>query len=116
MLIALLLFAAWYVYRNYDVVGFVKRALKRIGKWFMRFLGLSLKEDTVYLTAGSHEIRIDVDGAPVTVWVTFDDQEGVPVCQGSIDKVGIQQGDTFFILYADIYSESRVVRWFAVLN
>lgn len=95
----------------------IRKSIHRLSKKMLKMLGLSISEDFIFLNTGSHEIRVDLGcDTPISVWVTFEDQCGVPVCQGSIDKVGVELGDTFFVLYADIVSESRAIRWFAVLN
>lgn len=108
----------WYLCKKCPwVAEYVRRFIILVCKIVLKIFGLSIVEESVCLTVGQHELVIDVGPkSPINVWVSLEDQYGTPVCQGNIDKVGVQMGDQSFILYADVYSSSRVVRWIAVLN
>lgn len=74
-------------------------------------------EDRIILTTGSHEIEIHRPGLHIDrVWIDMEECMGVPVCHGQVDKVGVHLSHSFFILYADIFSNIRTVRWRAVLK
>jgi hypothetical protein len=47
------------------------------------------------------------------VWLSFADEPTVTVCQGNVDKVGYSLGEEGFVLYAEIHSDQRIVKWFA---
>lgn len=84
-----------------------------------RIFGQSYQTNTIELDTGRHEIAVSTKEEPLRIWFTFgsedDDEEDVvlPVCQGNVDKVGYTMAECGFILYADIHSTRRKVRWFA---
>lgn len=82
----------------------------------LNLLGLNYITDVIVLSSGYHDIQIDLPGEPKKVWFCLEDQCGVAICHGDIDSVGIELGDYFFTMYADIYSDVRVIRWFAILK
>jgi len=89
----------------------------------VRIFGQSYQSTTLELGTGSHEIVVKTDLPPLRVWLTFgtelEDGEAteaevtLPVCQGNVDKVGFDLREDGFVLYADIHSTHRTVRWFA---
>lgn len=95
---------------------------KIIGAALALIFGQKYENDTLELSNGIHEIEIEIGEGdecetPNRVWVSFDDESGdLPVCGGNVDKVGVVKTHKGFILYADIKSTSRVIRWFASLG
>lgn len=90
--------------------------LKELRCYLCRLLCCSYKEDFVILSAGNRQIEISCGEEIESVWISLSDFEGVPVCHGQIDKVGVELGTTYFILHADIYSNVRTIRWKAKLK
>lgn len=88
---------------------------KIIGTALSKIFGQKYDNDTLELNNGRHEIEIELDrGRPGRVWVSFNDGNGeLPVCGGNVDKIGVVDTETGFILHAEIHSTTRTVRWFA---
>lgn len=89
---------------------------RNIGTCCLWVCGYKLRTGEIDLTTGHHEIKIDTCSEPFHVWFLLENNNGVPVCHGNVDKVGVEVGDKFFTLYADISSSHREVRWMAVLK
>jgi hypothetical protein len=104
-----------------------------IGDALTMIFGQEYENDIIALSNGKHEIEIEVDQCcrrrhecddedtdekiPGRIWVSFDDEVGnMPVCGGNVDTIGVVKTERGFILYANIHSTSRVVRWFASLS
>lgn len=76
---------------------------------------------------GKHEIVIDTenvkemvtafmaneDDRPIRVWVCLEDTGNIPVCMGNLDKSSTIITDDGFILYLEIHSTERKVKWYA---
>lgn len=87
-----------------------------IGTALANIFGKTYETDSILLGNGVHEIEIETDGMVSRVWVSFDNEEDyaqLPICHGNIDKVGVMRTEEGFILFADIASTSRRVRWFS---
>ena len=76
---------------------------------------LNRKCGSLKLSNGQHEVEIVLRREPHQVWFTFEDEQQLPVCMGDVDKLGVTITPTGFILYADIESTSRVIKWCAHL-
>jgi len=73
-----------------------------------------MKRGHLTVNCGRHEIEIDTDVKPTEVWISFDDERGdIPVCQGSVDTVGVSVTRDGFILNLNIQSTKRRLRWIA---
>ena len=82
-----------------------------------RIFGLKHEEHTIELNHGQHEIEIETSQTPARVWINFGEgHHDLPVCMGSVDTCGVQIVEKGFILYANIASTSRHIRWFASLS
>mgnify|MGYP007111424894 CR=1 FL=1 len=77
---------------------------------------LEFEQDEIVLGAGHHEVFIPIERPIKRVWFTFTDARRVPVCQGDIDRCGVTVQPDGFTIYADIYSDRRGIRWFAMLG
>lgn len=92
---------------------------KIIGAALARIFGQDYESDTLVLGTGFHEIEIPLehDQRIDRVWVSFDNELGeMQVCGGNVDTVGIVEKDNAFVLYADINSTSRTIRWFVSVS
>ena len=65
------------------------------------------------LSHGKQELVIKLNGNPWAVWTSFKNTANIPCCVGDVDMLGVEIIPNGFILYADIKSVSRHVRWFA---
>src|SRR5271154_5920888 len=66
----------------------------------------------ILLGFGNHEIKIVIDQKPCTVFLTIEDPTGgIAVCQGNVNKIGVRILDDGFILYANIHSNTALVKW-----
>ena len=66
----------------------------------------------ILLGYGLHEIKIVIDNKPCTVFLGIEDPTGgVAVCHGNVNKIGVRILDDGFILYADIQTNTALVKW-----
>lgn len=75
---------------------------------------IASESDILYLDRGQHEVQIVTQQPVRSVWFSFDDSLGLPVCQGNVDKIGVTILENGFVIYGDINSNSRGIRWFAI--
>ena len=94
------------------------KCAKMMIKFVVRLAGLKTSEDVLTLSSGRHEIRIDTGCVtPLKVWLTFEDAcNDIPVCSGSVNQAGVQLGDGFFVVYADVASNVGNIHWLAILK
>lgn len=88
---------------------------KIIGAALARIFGQNYESDTIILGTGFHEIEIPLqnDKKIDRVWVSFNNEIGeMQVCGGNVDTLGVVEKIDAFVLYADINSTSRTIRWF----
>lgn len=95
--------------RKRKIITFIKEVM-------VPLFDLHHDQDEIFLAAGDYELVIETNYVPTKVWFTFTEQEGIPVCGGNIDKVGITMLPKGFILIAQIHSDVRGIRWLAVLD
>lgn len=82
---------------------------------FLRCFGIVCSESSAVLCHGFHEIEIDLyPKKPQYIWVRFCHHQGVPVCQGDVDRIGIVRKDNSFVICANINSEIRQIHWFVI--
>jgi hypothetical protein len=59
------------------------------------------------------ELEEVFDDVPMRVWVCFEDVAQIPVCMGSLDKASAVITEDGFILYLEVHSTERLVKWYA---
>lgn len=66
----------------------------------------------ILLGFGLHEIKIVMDNRPCTVFLGIEDPTGgIGVCHGNVNKIGVKILDDGFVLYADIQTNTALVKW-----
>lgn len=93
-----------------------RRIITLIKEIMVPLFDLNHDQDEIFLAAGDHELVIETNYVPTKVWFTFTEQEGIPVCGGNVDKVGITMLPKGFVLTAQIHSDVRGIRWLAILD
>ena len=76
----------------------------------------SVQSGRLDLGHGRQEIKITLHSTPWAVWTSFKNTANVPVCVGDVDMLGVQIVHNGFVIYADIKSVSRHIRWFANMS
>jgi hypothetical protein len=64
----------------------------------------------IILGFGTHEIEINIPGKPCKVCFDIED-DGVCVCHGSVNKIGITVGRHGFVIHAEINTNTSLVSW-----
>jgi len=66
----------------------------------------------ILLGFGLHEITISLNGKPCMVFLSVQDPaDSMVVCHGGVNKIGFTILDDGFVLYADIQSNTSLVKW-----
>jgi hypothetical protein len=66
----------------------------------------------ILLGYGQHEIKIVTNGKPCKVTLSIEDPTGgIAVCHGNVNKIGVNILNNGFVLYADIQSNTALVKW-----
>jgi len=79
-------------------------------------LQLTTYQDEVTVDTGNQEITVNLPGKPLRVWFSLGDDCCPPVCQGNVDKAGATLLDNGFVIYAEITSTMRIIKWFAIME
>lgn len=74
-------------------------------------LGRHRQTGVLHLNKGTHSINVETKHKPEKVWVSFKEAEGIPVCHGDIDRVGVTITPDGFIVDAHINSDTRSIEW-----
>jgi len=82
----------------------------------VQFFGIRFIEAELVVGSGNQEITVALPGKPLRVWISFDQNSTIPVCQGNIDKAGLTLLNDSFVLYTEIYSEMRSINWLAIVD
>ena len=106
-----------------DAIRIVKKTIEKIVEKIIE----KSKDDEGELTVGSgiHEIAIKTykkkekkkpkTSQPSRVWVSLEEGGALPVCGGDLDKASTEITEDGFILYLDIKSTERLVKWYVEL-
>lgn len=72
----------------------------------------SMASGDILLGYGLHEVKVVIDGKPCTVFLSIEDPtDGVAVCHGDVNKIGVRILDDGFIIYADIKTNTASIQW-----
>lgn len=103
--------------------GWIKMPQRRYPKTIEKLIevmvplfDLNFEQDEIVLGAGQHEVVVETERPVKRVWFTFAGVRGIPICQGSPDMVGITVIPEGFVINADIKSDRRGIRYFAILK
>jgi len=69
------------------------------------------------VVSGVQEIDIKTKSGkqPKRVWISLEEGGALPVCGGGMDKIGAEITENGFVMYVDIQSTERSVKWYAEL-
>lgn len=95
--------------RKRKIITFIKEVM-------VPLFSMDHEQDEIFLASGDHELVVETNYVPTKVWFTFTEQEGIPVCGGNVDKLGITLLPKGFVISAQIHSDVRGIRWLAILD